>query len=134
MAYLRPNLLHTGKLVSYSLFLLLLSLWGVGSAGAHATVNVLLFLFGWLQDLREKRKNISTGEMLIIRGKELTNLERAEQALVNTHHCTCIVEFTTVVGCAEKRDQLALGEEFVTVLNNLMRTTYQVHIVFLEES
>jgi len=72
--------------------------------------------------------------MLIIRGKEITHLERTEQALVDTHHCTCIVEFTTVVWCAEKRNQLAFGEEFVTVLDNLMRTTYQVHIVFLEEA
>ena len=50
MAYLRPNLLHMGKLVSNSLFLLLLAR-SVGSSGAHAPVNVLLFLFGWFEDL-----------------------------------------------------------------------------------
>jgi hypothetical protein len=69
MAYLRPNLLHTGKLVSNSLFLLLLSLWGVGSAGAHATVNVLLFLFGWFQDL-EKKQEISVWGVMSDNGKE----------------------------------------------------------------
>ena len=50
LAYLRPNLLHMGKLVLIPFFGLLL-LWlarrSVGPAGAHATVNVLLFLFRW---------------------------------------------------------------------------------------
>ena len=52
MAYLRPNLLHMGKLVLISLFLLLLARRSDGRAGAHAPVDVLLFLFGWLEDLR----------------------------------------------------------------------------------
>lgn len=52
LAYLRPNLLHMGKLVLILFFLFgLLLLWlarrSVGPAGAHATVDVLLFLFGW---------------------------------------------------------------------------------------
>lgn len=64
----------------------------------------------------------------------MTHLEGAEQTLVNAHHRTRIVEFTAVVRCAEQRDQLALREEFVSVLHNLMRTAYQVHIVFLKEA
>lgn len=56
MAYLRPNLLHMGKLVLISLFLLLLARRsGGGPAGAHAPVDVLLFLFGWFQDLFGRR-------------------------------------------------------------------------------
>lgn len=51
LAYLRPNLLHMGKLVLIPFFFGLLLLWlarrSVGPAGAHATVDVLLFLFGW---------------------------------------------------------------------------------------
>lgn len=51
-AYLRPNLLHMGKLVLILfLFLLLLSRRSDGTAGAHATVNVLLLFLGWFQDL-----------------------------------------------------------------------------------
>lgn len=39
-----------------SLFLLLLARRSNGPAGAHATVDVLLFLFGWFQDLCRERK------------------------------------------------------------------------------
>ena len=55
MAYLRPNLLDIGKLVLIRLFLLLLMRRSDGPAGAHAPSNVLLFLFGWLEDLIGKR-------------------------------------------------------------------------------
>lgn len=55
-AYLRPNLLHMGKLVFILLFLLLLSRRSDGAAGAHATVNVLLLFLGWFQDLRKEEK------------------------------------------------------------------------------
>jgi hypothetical protein len=61
-------------------------------------------------------------------------LEGAEQALVDAHHCTSIVEFTTVVGCAKQRYKLALREEFVSVLHNLMSTADEVHVVFLQEA
>lgn len=63
-----------------------------------------------------------------------TNLERAEQRLVHAHHGARIVELATVVWRAEQSYELALGEEFVAVLNDLMRTADQVHIVFLEEA
>lgn len=57
LAYLRPNLLHMEKLVLIPLFLLLLARRsGGGPAGAHAPVNVLLFLFRWFQDLKEGGK------------------------------------------------------------------------------
>lgn len=57
MAYLRPYLLHMGKLVLILLFLLLLARRGDGASGAQVSVNVLLFLLGWLQDLRRKEKH-----------------------------------------------------------------------------
>lgn len=60
-----------------------------------------------------------------------TYLERAEQRLVNAHHCTSVVELSTVVGCAEEGDQLALGKELVTVFDDLVGTADQIHIVFL---
>lgn len=62
------------------------------------------------------------------------NLERAEQTLIDAHHGTGIVEFSTIVGCTEKGHKLALGEELVTVFYDLMGTTDQVHVVFLEEA
>jgi hypothetical protein len=64
----------------------------------------------------------------------LTYLEGAEQALVDAHHGTCIVEFTTVVGRTEQCDELALGEELVAILHNLVSSAYQIHIVFLQET
>lgn len=61
----------------------------------------------------------------------LAHLEGAKQALVDTHHCTCVVELAAVVGRAEKRDKLSLREELVAILNDLMSTTDQIHVVLL---
>lgn len=53
LIYLRPNLLNTETLVSFfnKLLLLLLSRRSDGSARAHATVDVLLFLLSRFQNL-----------------------------------------------------------------------------------
>lgn len=85
------------------LFLLLLSRRSDGTAGAHATVNVLLLFLGWFQDLSEEEKNrLGTGKRKISEEENsLTHLEGAEQTLVHAHHCTGIIEFTTVVGRTE---------------------------------
>jgi hypothetical protein len=64
---------------------------------------------------------------------EHSYLERAQQTLIYTHHGTCVVKFATVVRCTKQRNQLPLGEEFVTVLHHLMRSADQVHVVFLQE-
>jgi hypothetical protein len=61
-------------------------------------------------------------------------LERAEQALVDTHHSTGIVKLATVIGRTEQRDQLTLGEELVAVFHNLMRTANQVHVMLLQKA
>jgi hypothetical protein len=63
-----------------------------------------------------------------------TYLEGAQQALVDAHHRTCIVKFSTVVGRTEQCDELALREELVAVFDDLMGTAYQVHVVFLQEA
>jgi hypothetical protein len=88
-----------GKLVLILLFLLLLSRRSDGTAGAHATVNVLLLFLGWFQDLQERRQ--VRDRRLWFGGIGKTHLEGAEQTLVYAHHCTRIVEFTAVVGCTE---------------------------------
>ena len=64
----------------------------------------------------------------------ITNLEGAEQTLVNAHHGTSIVKLSTVVGSTEQGNQLALGEEFVAVLDDLVGTADEIHVVLLEES
>jgi hypothetical protein len=40
---------------------------------------------------------------------------------------------TAVVRGRENSDQLSLGKEFVTVLDDLMRTTDKIHVVFEQE-
>lgn len=69
-----------------------------------------------------------------IASRTSTYLERTKQALINTHHCTSIIKFTTVVRSAEQRHELSLGEELVAILDDLMGTAYQIHVVFLEET
>ena len=68
------------------------------------------------------------------KGNWATNLERAEETLVNAHHGTSIVEFSAVVGCAEQSHELALGEKFVTILDNLVGTADEIHVMLLEEA
>lgn len=63
-----------------------------------------------------------------------TNLEGAEQTLVHAHHGTSIVELAAVVGGAEQRDELTLGEEFVAILDDLVSTADEIHVVFLQEA
>ena len=61
-------------------------------------------------------------------------LERAQQALIHTHHCACIVKLTAVVRSAEKRDQLPFREELITILDDLVSATDEIHVMLLEEA
>lgn len=63
-----------------------------------------------------------------------TNLERAEQTLVNAHHGTRIVKLSAVVRCTKQGDELTFREELVSVLNHLMGSTDKVHVMFLQEA
>jgi hypothetical protein len=63
-----------------------------------------------------------------------TYLEGAEQAFVDAHHRTSVVELAAVVRCAEQGDELALREELVPVLYDLMGSTDEIHVVLLEEA
>jgi hypothetical protein len=65
-----------------------------GSAAAKLG-DVLLFLLGRFQNLQRLSALLLNGDY------GLTYLEGAEQALVDAHHRTSVVEFTTVVGRAE---------------------------------
>jgi hypothetical protein len=64
----------------------------------------------------------------------MAHLEGAEQTLVHAHHRARIVELAAVVGCAEERNELPLGEELVAVLYDLMGSANQIHVVLLKEA
>lgn len=66
-------------------------------------------------------------------GRGGTNLEGTQQTLVDTHHGTGIVKLSTVVGGTEQSYQLALGEELISVLDYLVGSADQVHVMFLQE-
>lgn len=82
----------------------------------------------------QDKKYLSAAEPVLLLLSWLQDLERTQQTLVNTHHCTSIVELSTVVWRREQRNQLSFGEELVSVLNNLVSAAYQVHVVLLKES
>ena len=63
----------------------------------------------------------------------LEDLERTHQSVIDTHHSTSIVKLSTVVGSREDGDELSLGEELISVLDNLMGTTHEIQVVFVEE-
>jgi hypothetical protein len=68
------------------------------------------------------------------RGEGRANLEGAEKALVDAHHGSSIIKLSAVVRRAEESDKLAFREELVTILDNLMGTADQVHVMLLEEA
>lgn len=63
-----------------------------------------------------------------------TYLERAEQTFIDAHHSTSVVKLAAVIGGTKQSNELALREELVSVLDNLVSTADQIHIVFLEEA
>lgn len=63
-----------------------------------------------------------------------TNLERAEQTLVDAHHGTRIVKLSAVVRCTKQGDKLTFGKELVAIFDHLMGTADEVHVVFLQEA
>lgn len=76
---------------------------------------------------------VSWYDKILKRGGD-TNLEGAEQTFIHAHHGTSVVELAAVVGGAEQRDELALRKELVAILDDLVGTADQVHVVFLEEA
>ena len=61
-------------------------------------------------------------------------LEGAQQTLVDTHHCTGVVKLSAIIGSTEQRDQLPLREELIAIFNHLMGSTYQIHVMLLQEA
>lgn len=53
--------------------------------------------------------------------KRNSYLEWTHECVIDRHHATRIVEFSTIVGCWEKSHQLSFGEELVSVLHHLQQ-------------
>ncbi len=53
--------------------------------------------------------------------RRFQDLKRAHERLVHGHHASGVVELAAVVWRGEEGDQLAFGEEFVAVLDNLQQ-------------
>ena len=80
-----------------------------------------------------KNKWQSGGKSGIFVGVLVANLERAHETLIHRHHPTGVVEFAAVIGGREERDQLPFGEELIAILHDLMRTTYEIQVVAVQE-
>lgn len=96
--------------------------------------DVLLFLFSGFENLHESKLVTLVERIPLTIVWAFTNLERAEQTLIDTHHGTRIVKLSAVVRCTKQGDELAFGEELVSVLDHLMGTTNEVHVMFLQEA
>lgn len=77
-------------------------------AVSHRRIHYLLLLLRWLE-----------------------YLEGAHEGLVHAHHRARVLKLAAVVGCRKDGDQLALGEKFVALLDNLRapRAAGSSHIV-----
>jgi hypothetical protein len=64
----------------------------------------------------------------------VTCLEGTQQRLVHAHHRTGIIKLSAVVGRRKQGDKLSLGEKLVSVLDNLMCSANEVHVVLLKEA
>lgn len=63
----------------------------------------------------------------------LQDLEGAHQSLIDTHHGTGVVKLSAVVGGREERDELALGKELVSLLDDLVGAADEVELLALQE-
>ena len=63
----------------------------------------------------------------------LQNLERAHQSIIHSHHCTCIVKLSTIVGSGKYSYQFTIGKEFISVFDDLMGSHNEVEVVTVEE-
>ena len=78
-------------------------------------ILILCLLLTRLQDLESKKIQKFIRNAM----QHESHLEWAHESLIHWHHSPGIVELSAVVGSWEESDQLALGEEFVSILHNL---------------
>ncbi len=63
----------------------------------------------------------------------LQNLKRTHQCIIHSHHGSGVIKFSTIVGCREYCHQFTICKELISILNNLVRSNYQVQIMTIEE-
>lgn len=65
-----------------------------------------LFIAGrtFASSQRVSRSEIQVSKDWLVNEEVGTHLERTEQALINTHHGTCIIKLSTIIGRREKSD------------------------------
>lgn len=80
---------------------------------------------------RSGRIDSGIGEFFLVGRFE--DLKGTHECIINRHHGTSIVKFTTIVGSGEKSDQLSLGKKFVSIFDHLMSPTDQVQVMFMEK-
>ena len=61
------------------------------------------------------------------------NLKTTHECIIHGHHCSSIVEFSTVVWSGKNCNEFPSSKEFVTIFHNLMRTNHQIQVVTTEE-
>ena len=57
------------------------------------------------------------------------DLEGTHERVIDRHHGPRIVKLSTVVGCREYRNELTPRKEFVSILDDLMRSDDEIQIV-----
>jgi len=61
------------------------------------------------------------------------NGETAHESVIDGHESARVIELAAVVWCTKHCHQLATTEELVAILDDLMGSTDQVDIIFLQE-
>ena len=61
------------------------------------------------------------------------NREATHQSVVYGHQCSRIIEFSTVVWSWEYSNELSTAEEFIAILDDLVRSTNQIDVILLQE-
>mmetsp|Transcript_7817 Transcript_7817/g.24315 ORF Transcript_7817/g.24315 Transcript_7817/m.24315 type:complete len:352 (-) Transcript_7817:3-1058(-) len=64
----------------------------------------------------------------------LQHFEGTQQVLVNAHQSTCIVELPAVIRRGKDGHELAACKKLVAVLDNLVRTGYEIQVVLLAKA
>lgn len=60
----------------------------------------------------------------------LQHHKTTNKPLINLHHRRTIIKYVTIVWRTEQRDQFSLIEKLVSILNDLVAPTYEIHVMF----
>jgi hypothetical protein len=66
--------------------------------------------------------------------QNMTCLEGTQQRLVHAHHRTGIIKLSAIIGRRKQGNKLSLSEKLVSVLDDLVRSANEIHVVLLKEA